>query len=121
MLIAFWIVAGLLALVFLAAGLMKVARPKEVLATSGLAWVEDFTTGPVKLIGAAEVLGALGLILPPLLNLAPVLSPIAAIALAVLMIAAVVVHLRRKEQFLPPLVLAILSVVAAILGFLTVA
>ena len=68
MLVAFWIVAGLLALVFLAVGLMKLARPKEALATSGLAWVEDFTTGPVKLIGAAEVLGALGLVLPGVRN-----------------------------------------------------
>jgi uncharacterized membrane protein YphA (DoxX/SURF4 family) len=121
MIIAFWIVTGLLAVVFLAAGAMKLARPKQALATSGLAWVEDFTSGPVKLIGAAEVLGAIGLVLPPLLGIAPVLSPIAAIALAALMIGAVVVHARRKETVAPPLVLALLSVASAVLGFLTVA
>lgn len=118
MLIAYWIIAGLLAVAFLAAGLMKLTRPKEALASSGLAWVEDFTTGPVKLIGAAEVTGALGLVLPPLLGIAPLLSPIAAIALAALMTGAVVVHIRRKEQFVAPLVLGLISVVAAIVGFL---
>ncbi|MGC5225298.1 DoxX family protein [Micromonospora sp. DT81.3] len=66
------------------------------------------------------MLGAIGLILPPLLGIAPVLSPIAAIALAALMLGAIVVHIRRKESFLPPLILAVLSIVAAVLGFLTV-
>lgn len=118
MLIASWIVAGLLALVFLGAGGMKLARPKPALASSGMAWVEDFTPAQVKLIGAAEVLGAIGLILPKLLGIAPVLSPIAGIALAVVMIGAVVVHVRRKETFAPPLVLALLAIAAAVLGFL---
>lgn len=121
MIIAFWIVAGLLALLFLAAGLMKLTRPKEALASSGLAWTEDFTAGAVKLIGTAEVLGAIGLVLPPLVGIAPVLSPIAAIALTGLMAGAVAVHIRRKEQFVPPLVLALLAIAAAVLGFLTLA
>jgi len=119
MIIAYWIVAGLLALVFLLVGLMKLARPKAALAESGMAYVEDFSGGRIKLIGAAEVLGAIGLILPQLLNIAPVVSPIAAIALAVLMLGAVGVHIRRKEAFVPPLILAVLSAAAAALGFLT--
>ena len=121
MVIAFWIIAGLLALAFLAAGLMKLLRPQQALASSGLAWVEDFTAGPVKLIGAAEIIGAIGLILPPLLGIAPIFSPIAAIALAVLMVGAIAVHVRRKEPVVAPLVLAVLSVITAVLGFLTVA
>ncbi|MFV0374537.1 DoxX family protein [Microbacterium sp.] len=120
MLIAYWIVAGLLALVFLAAGFMKIARSRTQLAASGMAWVDDFSDGPVKLIGTAEVIGAIGLILPALLGIAPIFSPIAAAALAVLMIGAVVVHIRRKESFAPALVLAVLSAAAAVLGFLTV-
>ena len=118
MAIAYWIVAGVAALAFLGAGVMKLVRPQEALASSGLAWVEDFTTGPVKLIGAAEVLGAIGLILPKLLGIAPVLGPIAGIALAVLMVGAVVVHVRRRETFVPPLVLVLLAAAAAALGFL---
>lgn len=118
MLIASWIITGLLALVFLAAGLMKLARSRTALAASGMAWVDDFSDTAVKLIGAAEVIGAVGLVLPPLLGIAPVLGPIAAAALAVLMIGAVATHLRRKEGFLPALVLAVLSVAASVLGFL---
>lgn len=111
--IALWIVAGLLALLFLAAGGMKIIRPKEKLAESGLAWTEDFTTGPVKLIGVAEVVGAIGLILPGLTHIAPILVPIAATALAVLMIGATVVHIRRHE---PPisLVLVVLALFVAV-------
>lgn len=121
MIIAFWIVAGLAALAFLAAGLMKIARPKDALASSGLAWVEDFTSGPIKLIGVAEVLGAIGLVVPPLVGILPVLSPIAGIALAVLMAGAATTHVRRQESPVPAIVLALLSVAAAVLGFLTVA
>ncbi|MEK6309849.1 MAG: DoxX family protein [Curtobacterium sp.] len=119
MLIAFWIFAGLTALAFLAAGLMKLVRPSDALASSGLTWVEDFTTGPVKLIGVAEVLGALGLVLPPLFHTAVIVSPISGIALAALMVGAIVTHIRRKESPIPPLVLGILSIVAAVLGFIT--
>ncbi len=119
MIIAFWIVTGLAALVFFAAGAMKLARPREALAGAGLKWTEDFTDLQVKLIGLAEVLGALGLVLPVLLGILPILSPIAGILLALLMTGAVVVHVRRKE---PPVTLALfgLSVASAVLGFLVV-
>ncbi|MFW8744800.1 DoxX family protein [Mesorhizobium japonicum] len=117
MIIAYWIVAGVTALAFLAAGLLKLVRPKEALATSGLAWVEDFTSGPIKLIGVAEVLGAIGLILPIALGVAPILSPIAAICLAVLMVGATVVHIRRHEPPIP-IALVLLSIATAVLGFL---
>lgn len=110
----------LTALAFLPVGLMKLARPKDALAASGLAWVEDFSAGSVKLLGLAEVLGAIGLIAPALTGIAPVLSPVAGICLALLMVGASVVHLRRHE---PPISIALVvsSAAAAVLGFLTVA
>jgi uncharacterized membrane protein YphA (DoxX/SURF4 family) len=117
MTIAFWIVSGLLALVFLATGSMKLARSREQLIAGGMGYAADFNTAQVKLIGTAQVLGAIGLILPVLAVIAPVLSPIAALALAAIMIGAVVVHIRRKEAFIAPLVLAVLTLVAAALGF----
>ena len=120
MLIALWILNGLLALAFLGAGLMKLARPKAALASSGMAYVEDFSATQVKLIGLVEVLGALGLILPLLLNIAPVLTPIAAVGLALVMIAATVVHLRRKESPVPTVVLAVLAIASAVLGFIAI-
>lgn len=121
MVIAHWIIAGVLALAFLAAGGMKIARPKAALAEGGMGYVEDFSGGTIKLIGFAEVLGAVGLILPKLLGIAPVLSPIAAIALAILMVGAISVHVRRKESFTPPLFLGLIAIAAAVLGFLTLA
>jgi hypothetical protein len=117
MLIAYWIVAGLTALAFLAAGGMKLARSKEQLAASGLAWTEDFSAPVIKLIAAAEVLGALGLVLPMATGIAPVLSPVAGVCLAVIMVGAFVVHLRRHEPPIPLALLA-LAVASAVLGFL---
>jgi uncharacterized membrane protein YphA (DoxX/SURF4 family) len=91
-----WIIAGLLALAFLAAGLTKLLQPKEKLAAT-MGWVDDFSPGTVKLIGALEVLAAIGLILPAALDVVPVLVPLAAVGLVALMIGAAVTHARRGE------------------------
>ncbi|MEL5991777.1 DoxX family protein [Microbacterium phosphatis] len=115
--IALWIVNGVLALAFLAAGVMKLVRPRAALREGGMAWVDDFSPGAIKTISALEVLGALGLILPLLSGVAPVLAPLAAVGLTVIMIGAVVVHVRRREAFAPPLVLGGLAVVSAAVGF----
>lgn len=119
--IAFWIVAGITAFAFLAAGGMKLVRPVPTLREGGMGWVDDFSVPFVKFIALAEVIGAVGLILPPLLDIAPILSPIAGVALAVIMAGAIVVHLRRKEAPAPAIVLTLLPIAAAILGFIVVA
>jgi hypothetical protein len=120
MLIAFWIVNGLAAIAFLGAGLMKLARPREALTASGMSWVGDFSSPSVKVIGLAEALGGLGLVLPLLTGIAPILSPIAAVALAVVMVGAIVVHVRRKESAVPAVVLLVIALAAGVLGFLVV-
>jgi len=95
--IALWIAQALLALAFLGAGGMKLSQPKEKLeATMG--WVADFSQPAVRLIGAAEVLGALGLILPAATGIATVLTPLAATGLAIVMVGAAVTHARRSES-----------------------
>jgi uncharacterized membrane protein YphA (DoxX/SURF4 family) len=113
--IVLWIVAGLLALAFLAAGLMKALRPKEALVTSGLAWVEDFSPGMVKAIGVLEVLAAIGLVLPAALDIAPIFVPLAALGLVLMMIGAVIVHARRNEYqaIAPSAVLLLLAAFVA--------
>jgi len=121
MIIALWILNAFLALAFLAAGTMKLARPKTALQAAGMSWTEDYPSSRIKAIGAAEVVGAFGLILPLLTGIAPVLAPIAATLLAVLMIGAVVTHVRRKENSTPSIVLAVLSIASAVLGFLVIA
>ncbi|WP_432142250.1 DoxX family protein [Streptomyces sp. bgisy084] len=112
---ALWITASVLALLFLMAGLMKISQPREKLAASGMAWAEDFSPGLVKATGAVEALGALGLILPAALGVAPALAAWAALGLAATMLGATVVHLRRKEAKALPvsLVLFLLAAVVA--------
>lgn len=118
--IAYWIVAGLLALAYLAAGSQKALRTPDQLVESGIGWAKDLRLPLVRLIGALEVLGALGLILPPLTDIAPVLAPIAAIGLALLQVGAATFHLIRREPKVLPMNLLLLAaaVAAAILGFL---
>jgi len=97
--IALWIVQALLALVYLAAGVLKVVRPREQLVAAGrFDWMKDTSDAGVKAVGAVEVLGALGLILPELTGIAPILTPIAAAGLVVVQIGAIRVHLTRRER-----------------------
>ena len=116
--IALWVLQALLALAFLGAGVNHLVRSKEKLR-SQMAWVEDFPAPAVKLIGALEILGAAGLILPALLHIAVILTPLAAVGLLIVMIGAVVTHLRRHEMggMVPALVLGILAAVVAALRF----
>jgi hypothetical protein len=96
--IALWIIAGLLATVFLLAGANKLFIPREKLAKApGGGWVLDFSAGFVKALGAVEILGAVGLILPAVLDIAPVLVPLAATGLATIMVGAAIVEFRRRE------------------------
>ena len=96
--IALWIIAGLLAVVFLAGGAVKVIVPKEKIAASSFGgWVEDFSVGAVKTIGVLEVLAAVGLVLPAVTGIAPVLVPLAAVGLVLVMVGATLTHLRRHE------------------------
>jgi hypothetical protein len=96
--LALWIVAGLLALVSLIAGGKLIVPKEKIAATSPSArWVEDFSAGSLKAIGALELLAAAGLILPAALGIAPVLVPLAALGLALIMAGAAITRLRRRE------------------------
>jgi uncharacterized membrane protein YphA (DoxX/SURF4 family) len=97
--LALWSIAGLLAAVFLLAGANKLFIPQEKLAKApGGGWVNDFSAGFVKTLGAVEILGAVGLILPAALDIAPVLVPLAAVGLATIMVGAAIVMTRRQES-----------------------
>lgn len=92
-----WILSGILAAMFLMAGMMKLGTPHGKLIEK-MPWAEDFSPATVKLIGAAEILGSLGLILPVALGILSVLAPVAAFALALVMLLAMRPHLRRQEK-----------------------
>ena len=110
--ILLWVLQVLLGLVFLAAGSLKATQPIDSLKKQ-MEWVTAFPVAFVRFIGLAEVLGAIGLIIPALTKILSWLTPVAALGLAILMAGAVVVHLNRKEynRIAPSAVLFVLSVI----------
>lgn len=95
--IALWIVQGLLALMFLMAGFMKLSQSKEALKKKGMDWVDAVSAAGVRLIGLLELLAAFGLVLPWLTGILPILTPLAAVGLMLTMIGGATLHIRRKE------------------------
>ena len=80
--LALWIISGVLAFAFAGSGILKLVQSKDKLVASGTGgWAADWSPTSIKLIGAAEILGAIGLILPAVLHVAPVLVPLAAVGL----------------------------------------
>jgi len=97
--LALWIAAGVLAAVLLVAAVNKLVIPREKLASlPGGGWVEDFSPGALKGVSTLEILGAVGLIMPAVLGIAPVLVPLAATGAALLFTGAVIMRLRRGER-----------------------
>lgn len=118
---AVWILQFLLAFAFVAAGVTKLVTPTVKLRRR-MAWVESFNPWLIKLIGALELLGGLGLFLPPIVAFVPtVFTLLSAFGLAVMMLGAIVVHLRRKEarEGLPALIL-LLFLILLIFGLFAV-
>jgi DoxX-like family len=107
--IALWIVQGLLAFVFAGSGVVKATRDRKRLVDDGITWVEDFSAGAVTAIGVLEILAAVGLIVPAATGIAPVLTPLAAVGIGLLMAGAAVVHFRRDE-------IAFIGVIAILLA-----
>jgi hypothetical protein len=99
---ALWIVQGLLAAAFIAAGAMKVFAYEKYKAISD-------TRGLITFIGMAEIAGSLGIVLPMATNIAPWLSPWAAIGLAIIMLLAIGFHVRRHESVVAPVILFLLA------------
>lgn len=117
--IALWIVAGLLALLFLYAGSQKLTAPREKLAEE-MSFVPHASDTQIKLLGLAEVLGAIGLILPAAVDIAPMLVPIAALCLVIVMVGGVAVHLKLGDpigKIGPPIVFGCLALFVAVMRF----
>jgi len=109
--IALWAIQILLAVGFVAVGILKVVMSSGKIRTS------YFGAEPwlIRLLGVAEVLGAIGLILPGATGIAPLLTPLAAVGLALIVLGALIIHLRRKEfsSLAVPAVFLVLSVIVA--------
>lgn len=111
--IGLWIAQVLLALAFIMAGFMKITASMDELAANGMSFVNSFSEGMVRFIGTSEVLGGLGLILPALLRIKPILTPVAAIGLALVMVLAAIYHLSVDEPPIPNIILFALAVFVA--------
>ncbi len=112
---ALWIVQYVLAVAFIGAGSIVLKSHDVLKADPKMGWANDFSSGFVKFIGAAESAAALGLVLPGLTGIAPILTPLAAIGLVGIMLGAAATHLRRSEtpMVVPPMVLAALAAFVA--------
>jgi hypothetical protein len=113
--VALWIAQALLAVAYFATGGIKIVRPREQLVASGqFDWMRDTSDAGVKAVGVVEALGALGVILPWLTGIAPILTPIAAVGLTVVQVGALRVHLVRDERRPLPVNVVLLLLAACV-------
>ena len=112
--IVVWVLQALLAIAFLGAGMMKLITPyADLAADPNMGWVEGFSATQIKIIGALEVLGGIGLVLPMIVKRFQYLVPSAAIGLALTMVGAAIVHISRGEPVVPNIVLFVLAAAVA--------
>lgn len=119
MTVAYWILAGLTAAFYLYSGVLKAVRSAEQLRPM-MGWVDSVPMTFVRTIGVLEILGAIGLILPPLTGIAPWLAFAAAIAFFLLQIGATTLHLRRGESSVVGLNLVLLVAGALLIWLATI-
>ncbi|MDQ3789700.1 MAG: DoxX family protein [Actinomycetota bacterium] len=113
--LALWIVTGLLAAVALLGGMTKSFLPKEKLAAAhGGEWTANVSTGFVRTLGVLELLAAVGLIVPAVVDVAPVMVPVTAVCWILLMIGAMITHGRLGQYKLVLLNVAYLAMAAFI-------
>jgi hypothetical protein len=106
--ITLWILQGLLAALFLFSGAMKFVMPVEQM-TKGT----SLTGGFIHFIGVCEVLGGIGLIVPALTRILPILTPIAASCLVIIMAGATYLTLPMGKAAVGPAVFGLLLIFVA--------
>jgi DoxX-like family len=111
--VALWIVQGLLAFAFVAAGGMKLFAYEKYKATSEKNGRSGLTRRLISFIGAAELTGAVGIVLPMAAGVAPWLSAWAAVGLSAIMLLAIGYHVRRHESPVAPGILFLLAMFVA--------
>jgi uncharacterized membrane protein len=107
------IAQGLLAGVFTLAGGAKLLVPRETLQKR-MHWAASWPRWRIKLLGLAEVLGGMALVVPGATGLAPALTPVAAGCLAALMAGAIATHRRHGERFLPAAIVGALCLLVGL-------
>jgi hypothetical protein len=113
---ALWIVQALLAALFLVTGMTKLTQPRLKMAAGPMVWAADVNDSQFRTIGALEVFGAAGLILPGALGIAEFLVPVAAMGLALTMVGAIATHVRLGEtdRLAVPIVVLVLTLLVVV-------
>lgn len=107
--IGLWVAQFVLAAMYGFAGFTKLTQPIEALGAMGMGFALDFPELLTRFIGAAEVLGAIGIILPALTRILPRLTPLAALGFSVIQVLAIGVHIARGELGVLPMNLVLLA------------
>lgn len=107
--IATWVSQGILSLIMLFFGIMKVITPyEESIKHANGGWITDFSPTQITIIGILEILGVIGMNLPFLLRKFKKLVPVAATGLSLTMMGGVITHILRGKSFIiPTIILAI--------------
>lgn len=95
--IGLWVAQALLAAMYLMAGWMKLSQPMAGLAAMGMGYATEMPELFIRFVGLMEVLGAIGLIAPAASRILPILTPLAALGLSVVQVAAIILHAVRGE------------------------
>jgi len=114
--ILLWCFQGLLAVIMLMAGSFKLTKTKSELKQKNMEWVDSVSAGNIKLIGFSQLLISFGLILPQLLGILTWLTPLAALGLALEMLGAIILHIRRKDPIqasIPSIIFVIIATFVA--------
>lgn len=98
--VALWIGQDVLAAVFALSGTLKSTQSKERMLATGQTGVRDFSLPAIRLVAACELLAVIGLLVPQATEIVPVLTPLAALGLAVVMVGAGVAHARLRSHAL---------------------
>ena len=116
---ALWILQIVLAAIFLITGLTKLTQPRRKMAAGPMKWAADVTDRQFRIVGLLEVLGAVGLILPGVLGIAPALTAVAAVGLALTMGGAALTHVRlgETERIAVPLLVLLVALYVAVERF----
>lgn len=95
---ALWFSQALLAILFAYSGWMKSTRSAQQLVAIGQTGIEHIPTLLIRFIGVSELIGVVGLLVPWYTQIMPILTPIAALCLGLIMLPAGVIHYRRHEK-----------------------
>ncbi|NVK30371.1 MAG: DoxX family protein [Gammaproteobacteria bacterium] len=117
---ALWCVQAVLAFAFGMAGVLKLVLGASELKAKGngrMDWVDDVSPASLKLIGALELAGALGLILPMVTGIVPALTSAAAAGLALTMLGAIALHAKRGDELQAFIINGVLLTLAAFVAW----